>query len=330
VSTIKVRSLYSSAKVAGAQSPYDSLTLKIYYPCRFTDSVEERSTGLVPADSSRAPFPVVILLPGEDVTHESYAWLATELARAGSAVVSYSWVCKDEDGVVRLNPGVHRKRVSSKRYGKKPSCPALAPLFSELKKQNRSGILANQLDLSRVVLGGHGLGGRMALLNANRDWFPALCGVFAYGAHTLGDPKQGWDKKAVMPLQTDMPMLLMAGTEDGLLEAETAYIAGKNAGPTWAAERSFDLGIKGKRGDRHLVLVDGGRHYSIASPRDPSIGRQFLDHRGRGRGKAVRKFLAQLLATFCDQSCRGDPMTTADLNALCDGSHPMVARAAHK
>ncbi|MEE4191152.1 MAG: hypothetical protein V2I66_06215 [Halieaceae bacterium] len=316
--------------MAGAQSPFDALTLKLYYPSRFTDSVEERSTGVVRPDSSRSPFPVVILLPDEDLSLESYGWLASELAQAGSAVVTYSWVHEDGDGLVRPGPGLQRKRLSRKRFGKKPSCPALPAVFSALKKMNRSGVLANHLNLSCTVLGGHGQGGRMALLNANRDWFPTVCGAFAYGSHVLADPEQGWDKRDVFPLEPDMSMLLIGGTNDGVIDAETAYLAGKDASSTWAVQHSFNRGIKGKRGDRHLVLVEGASHYNFAAPRDPTTGKEFLDRRARGQGKSVRKYLAQLLVVFCDQTCRGDPMTTADLKALCDSSHPMVAHAESK
>ncbi|MDJ0878814.1 MAG: hypothetical protein QNI86_09395 [Halieaceae bacterium] len=302
----------------------------MYYPSRFTDSIEERSTGVVGPDGSRSPFPVVILLPDEDLTQESYAWLALELAQAGTVAVTYSWICEDDAGQVRSGPGQQRKRLTLKRYGRKPSCPALPAVFTTLKKLNKSGVLASHLNLSCVVLGGHGLGGRMALLNANRDWFPTVCGAFAYGGHALADPEQGWSKRDVLPLETDMSLLLIGGTSDGVMETETAYIAGKEASPTWAVQHSFNRGIQGKRGDRHLVLVEGASHYNFAAPRDPSTGKEFMDRRTRGHGKDVRKYLAQLLVTFCDQTCRGDPMTTADLKALCDSSHPMVAHAEHK
>jgi hypothetical protein len=289
--------------------------------------VAERSTGVIPADTGRAPFPIVILLPAEAVSHESYKWLASELTLAGLVVVTYNWLGEGRDGVVRSTPGVQRKRLAKKRYGRKPSCPALPAVFAELKRINRSGVLSGQLKLSCAVLGGHGLGGSIALLNANRDWFPAVCGAFSYAGHCLADPDQGWDKRAVMPLATDLPLLLIGGTRDSVLEADTGHLAGRHASPTWALEHSFEQGVRGKRGDRHLVLLEGGGHYTFTSPRDDSTGLQFLDQRSRGRGKAMRKYLAQLIVTFCDQICCGNPMSTADLTALSDADHPMVARA---
>ena len=49
---IAVRALYRAAKVADTEAPYDNLTLKLYYPCDYGDSFEERDTGFIPPDVS--------------------------------------------------------------------------------------------------------------------------------------------------------------------------------------------------------------------------------------------------------------------------------------
>jgi hypothetical protein len=249
---------------------------------------------------------------------------------AGMAVVTYTWVCEEKDGTVHTSPGVQRKRLGRKRYGRKPSCPALPAIFSELKRLNKNGVLAGQLNLSCVILGGHALGGTMALLNANRDLFPAVSGAFSYAGHTLADPNEGWDKNAVLPLAPDMPLLLIGGTADSVIDSDTRHLSGKNASPCWAMEHSFDHGINGKRGDRYLVVLEGASHYTFATPRDETTGRYFLDRRTRGRGKPFRKYLAQLIVTFCDRVCCGDPMSAADLDAMCDSEHALVHRAGKK
>lgn len=282
----------------------------------------------MPADAGRAPFPIVILLPEENTPQECYGWIANELAQAGLVAVTYSWIHEDRNGQVQSGPGEQLKRLMKKRFGRKPSCPALPAVFSELKRMDRRGPLANYLNLSCVILGGHGMGGRMALLNANRDLFAGVRGAFSYGGHVVAEPDQGWDENATMPLAADLPLLLMGGTEDGILAAD---IPGTGEQPeTWAIRRSFKQGIKGKRGGRHLVLVDGASHFTFAAPRDRTTGRCFLDRRTKGRGKALRKYLARLVVTFCDQTCCGDPMSTADLTALADSRHDMVAHSDHK
>ncbi|MEM0952809.1 MAG: hypothetical protein AAGI24_01610 [Pseudomonadota bacterium] len=311
-----------------ATAPYDSVTLRVYYPCRFSDTVEEQASALIPVDNKRTPLPVVLLIPDVDVPQESYSWLAEALAQAGMAAVSYSWVHEHADGLVRSGPGFQEKRLSRKRFGRKPSCPALPTVLSELKKMNKRGPLAGALNLSCMVIGGHAAGGRAALLNANREWFPNLCGAFSYASHTLTEPGQGWERGDVMPLPRDMPLLLLAGTEDGVLASR---LPGTGPRPeTWAVEKTFADGVKGRRGDRHLVLVDGASHYTFTAPRASVTGSGFLDRRTRGRGKALRKYLAKLIVTFCDQTCRKDPMSRADLQALVQSSHHMVEDASHK
>ena len=326
-----VRALYRAARISGETAPYDTLTLKLYYPCQFSDSLDERKTGVIPPDTGRSPFPIVVLMPDIDIPQEGYGWLAAELARAGFAAVTYSWIAEDERGMVRSTPGVQLKRLAKKRFGRKPSCPALPAVFSELKRVNRKGPLAGHLNLACVILGGHATGGRMALLNANTDWFPAVCGVFSYAGHTLAEPDLGWDKRSVIPLATDLPMLVMGGTEDGVIAtAERPRENREATGATDKIERTFKHGVKGKRGDRHLVLVEGASHFTFVTPKDGTTGLTFLDNKTRGSGKKLRQYLAQAIVTFCDTACRGNPMSGADLKALCDASHPLVAHAEHK
>lgn len=323
----KVRAIVRATRIAGQPAPYDTLSLKIYYPCKFSDSAQERNTGVVAADARRAPLPVVILLPDSEISHEGYSWLAGELAEAGFAAVTYSWIAEDPDGHVRSGPGVHLKRMTPKRLGRKPSCPALPAVMAELKRVNRSSPLDGKLNLSSVIFGGHAVGGRMALLNANTDWFPEVCGAFSYAGHTVAESQLGWEKRQVMPMASDLPLLIMGGTEDRVIASGKGRDA---ATGTDKIERTFRHGIKGKRGDRHLVLVDGANHFSFVYPKDRTTGLSFLDSKSSGRGKQIRKYLAKVIVTFCDQVCCGNPMSTADLQALCDSSHPMVAVSEHK
>ena len=82
--TTRVRAFYRAASVAGAEPPYDNLAIKVYYPAIYGGSLEERNTGFIPADSGRGPFPVVIIMPGINISHESYSWLAPASAWASS------------------------------------------------------------------------------------------------------------------------------------------------------------------------------------------------------------------------------------------------------
>ena len=81
----KVRACYRSVHVDGYASPYNNIALKVYYPCAYSGTFEERNTGFIAGDRSRAPCPVIIMMPGINVSHESYSWLCKKLANIYSA-----------------------------------------------------------------------------------------------------------------------------------------------------------------------------------------------------------------------------------------------------
>jgi predicted dienelactone hydrolase len=332
VKSVKVRAFYRAATVAGCKPPYDNLTMKVYYPCCYGNSFEERNTGFIPADSSLAPFPVVVIMPGINVSHEAYGWLARKLARAGFAVVSYSWIAEEMPGFISVTPGVDIQALMHSNYGQRHSCPALPALLEELVNINTNSLLSGKLDLTRIVLGGHSAGGTMALLNARSDWFPGICGAFAYAAHTAANVQLGWEADSIMPLSTDLPMLIMGGSRDGVIAASShRYGDDADSTPSERIERTFQEGLGGERGDRYLAIVEGANHFSLVHPRDDSTGRPFLDWQTQGSKKSMRRYIGQLLTAFCNSACRKDNAAARQvLDTLCNSPHPLAAVAATK
>ena len=328
---IGVRALYRAARVADREAPYDNITLKIHYPCEYGDSFEERDTGFIPPDGARAPFPVVIVMPGINVSHEAYGWVAKELARAGFAAVTYSWVTVEIGDLVSISPGVALDALHRQRYGEAPSCPALPAILGELGRMQRESLLAGQLNLDRIVLGGHSAGGTMALVNANADWVPGIRGAFAYAAHTAGNLQLGWPEDSIMPLSRALPLLVMGGTRDGVIAASGhRYRDARGDDPDDRIERTFREGIGGDGGGRHLLMVSGANHFSFAWPRDTTTGRPYLDGKARGGGKRLRGYIADLVVNFCRRVCMGDAGAAAAFAALCNPGHPLAAVAETK
>ena len=331
VKRIPVRALYRAALVAGREAPYDNLTLKIYYPCNYGNTFEERDTGFVPPDAARAPFPVVIVMPGVNISQEAYGWIAQELAKAGFAVVTYSWVTVEIGERVSVSPGVALDALHRDRYGQAISCPALPAILGELERVQQDSLLAGHLDLGRIVLGGHSAGGTMALVNAKADWVPGIRGAFAYGAHTAGNLRLGWPEDSIMPLSRNLPLLIMGGTRDGVIAASGyRYRDGSGDDPDDRIERTFREGIEGKEGDRHLLMVDGANHFSFVWPRDTTTGRPYLDRKARGGGKRLRAYIAELVVSFCRRVCMGDAALAAAFETLCSTDHPLAAVAETK
>jgi hypothetical protein len=156
-----IRAFYRSTRVENTPAPYDTLTLKVYYPAVFGDTPNERNTGTIPADTRHSPFPVVVFFPGVNVDIASYAWLAIELAKHNNIVVLFSWIAEDFPGSVSLTPGMDLNFIKPDTYGTGPSANALHAILDEMQRLNQSGLLAGLLDLNRIFLGGHSAGGTM-------------------------------------------------------------------------------------------------------------------------------------------------------------------------
>ena len=88
-----VRAFYRAVTVDRASAPYNTVTLKVYYPAASDDSHAARNTGVMAADKSKAPFPIIILMPGINVGLGGYQWLAVALAEQNMVVVTYSLDC---------------------------------------------------------------------------------------------------------------------------------------------------------------------------------------------------------------------------------------------
>ena len=232
---------------------------------------------------------------------------------------------------VSASPGVALEPLMRERYGTEPSCPALPALFEELRRVQSDSLLAGLLDLDHIILGGHSAGGTMALVNANRDWFPGVCGAFSYAAHSAGNLKLGWEADSIMPLAADMPLLIMGGTRDGVIAASGyRYRDADGTGTGDTVQRTFREGVQGDSGGRHLLIVEGANHFAFVWPRDTSTGRPYLDWTSRGSGKQVRDYLAEAIVSFCRSIAKGDRKAAGTLRRLCHARHPLAAIAETK
>ncbi len=295
-----VRAFFEAVTVDGATAPYDRIQLKIYYPSAPEMSMDEVNMGLVPADAGRAPFPIAIMMPGTNVPMESYSWLATALAERGIVTVLYSWIKEDMPGFVCLSPGIDLAYMKPDTYGSAPMASAVPSILKMLKHLNNSGILAGLLDVDTVFFGGHSAGGSVALLNANREWFPQLCGVFSYAAHSGASTMLGFAEDTMLQLASNVPMLLMAGDRDGVIAASSFRYgdSDETAGACARIDRTFNNSITSERGDAFLMHVRGANHFSFTHPCDPSTGRAFLDWPVEGDEDTIRADMAAAIGGF--------------------------------
>ena len=301
------RAFFYAITLPDTEAPYNHASLKVFYPARLTNSDEERNTGLVPAAAEKAPFPIVIMLPGINVGPESYSWLAHELALAGIVMVTFTHVAEEMPGYVSLTPGLDITALQPDQYGTRPSATTVAPIIDALHRANAEGVLQGQLDLDRIVLGGHSAGGTVALLNADPDWFDGVVAAFSYGAHSAAATALGYEQGDMFTLPGKLPTLVMGGTRDGCIANSAArYGSAGETSPTAAVERTFDEAIGSQRGDCFLAIIEGANHFSLAYPADHSTGRPFIDMATTRPDEAIRDTLSQLIIQFVRQVSGND------------------------
>ena len=146
--------------------------------------------------------------------------------------------------------------------------------------------------------------------------FPQVRGAFAYGAHTGASTRLGFDENTILSLPGEVPLLLAAGTRDGVI-AKSAHRYGGMSDPVRA---TFEQGFTRNRGDCYLVEIEGANHFSIAWPADETSGRHYLDETEAGDGASIRGFLAALLDAFIADTLNGSARRVGRL-----AGHALVA-----
>ena len=274
---MRARAFYRAVTLDSLRPPYNHVTLKITYPSLPPGNEQELNSGYLAADLDQAPFPILVMMPGINVSPEAYSWLAQALAAHGIVTVCYSFITEELPGLISLSPGIDLEYLKPDLFGQAPSAVVLAAIIKELTRVNTDSLLTDALALDKIILGGHSAGGTVALLNANPDWFPGLVGVFSYGAHTAAATPLGWPDNSYLPSPSQLPTLLIGGDCDGVIEgSQMRYGNSSDHGPSSKLEKSFERAITASRGDCHLAIVSGANHFAIAYPIDKSTGRSFL------------------------------------------------------
>lgn len=299
-----VRSLWWSTTVTGpvdvdgVRSPFDTAHLKIHYPAVSDDSIATRLTGVMEADKANGPYPVVVFLNGINVSQDAYRWLMIRLVEAGCIAVSYDYVGPLMPGLVGITPGLDIDAVRPGTYGTRPAAYALPQILAALDELQAEGPLAGALDLTRVAIGGHSGGGTAALQTARTSYVPGLLAVFTYAAHAVPASMLGWPEGTVLEVASDVPALVMYGTEDGVIAGSTAaYDEDRELLPD-PVRRTFDEGVPGGRDDSYLVEFKGANHFAIGDNEDPTAARGFLDGVAEVPVEQTRETLGALVCDF--------------------------------
>ena len=295
-----IRALFHATALPNASVPYNTLHLKIYYPAAPTNSDTERMSGVIPADKTSAPMPVVIFFNGINVGIESYHWLAVKLAEANLVVVMYSHVAETLPNVVGLTPSIDLARVRPDTYGSGATCPAIQPILDSLAQLNvddKSPLFA-AMDLNTIILGGHSAGGTVALQNG--QFFDQVKAIFSYAGHTMASTMLGFAPGTVLKIASKST-LLMRGDRDGVIAASRVRYGTGEQAPDPVA-KTFDEAYQASAGNEaYDVLIEGANHFAIAHPLDETTGRFFLDMEMTRPAEEIREQIVRLVLSFINK-----------------------------
>jgi dienelactone hydrolase len=324
-----VRAVHTACTVPGLEAPLNTAHLKVFYPADPVGDMNERMTGVVRADASGAPYPVVVFFNGINVAADSYRWLATELAERGYVTVLFTLVEEVFGTGVAVSPGIDVDKVRPETFGTAPCGTAVQPVLDALAALQ--GPLDGLLDLDRVALGGHSGGGTVVLQSATPAWFPGVRAVFTYGAHAMASTVLGWPVGQVLDLDDDVAVLLMTGEHDGVMAASAVrYGEEAQTDRVDPVERTYDRSFTGGRGDVHHLVFRGANHFTVAHPLDPTSARAFLDEPATGDEDLARAAIVDALTLFLDGALRGDDAGHKTLQTWTDAPPAAVLTARSK
>jgi dienelactone hydrolase len=296
-----IRSVWWAATIPGADAPFDTAHLRVFYPAKPTGSDAERLSGVFPADPAQAPYPVVIIVSGVNVGQEAYRWLAVALAERGYVAVTYDWVGELFGGLKGITPGVELAAAKPDAYGSRPTTPSVPAVIEALRTM--TGPVEGLLDLDNVALIGHSAGGTVVLQSAR--FFPSVKAVAAYGTHTMVATMLGWPAGTVLPAQVDSPVLLLAGENDGVINGSADRYGEDAAARRDPISRTFDEALPDRDGANLLVTLPGANHFGIVHPVDETAARAFLDSPATTDPADTRAALADVTVAFLDIHLRG-------------------------
>jgi dienelactone hydrolase len=292
-----VRSVHFSFDVPDT----DASIATLYYPADEGSLDAARLTGLVAADRSHAPWPLVIMLPGINVTPDSYRWLAIRLVQAGYCAATYASIGSLGPAGRGITPGMDMAAFGPDMTASRCSATALGPLLDAIADLDEP--VQGLIDFDRVAIGGHSAGGTIALHNTDPSWVPGLVCAFGFGGHTMTSMSLGHNEASVTAVPSKVPILLLTGADDGVVAASRdRYRTDDQAHDP--VQRTFDEAIRRNQDDSWIVELADGNHFTICDPIDETSGRSFLEAELRSTDSAARDTLALVLLAFLGEHCQ--------------------------
>ena len=134
----------------------------------------------------------------------------------------------------------------------------------------------------------------------------------------------------ILPLPDVLPLLLMGGTQDGVIAHSSDRYGVTWEQATTPVERTFHEGLAGGRGDSYLVLLEGANHFVMAHPFDATTGRAFLDLPATQPAERQRQLIVEAIALFLAAHVNAEAAAREQLRHILTTAPELIATATWK
>ena len=266
------------------------------------------------------PAPVVILSHGFGSEPKSFDYLGEHLASYGIAAISVEHLGSDSDYELEILEGAKKRAISAQEFIERPL--DIQHVLDELERRNRHGsMLKGSLDLNKVGMVGHSLGGytTLALAGAeiNVDRLRQQCPkkkinlnislLMQCRAKELVPERQLADPRidaaiAISPISSailgqesltniSIPTAIVSGSEDII-----APVVQEQVYPfTWLSAK-----------DKYLAMIIPGDHFSSSSlprkkPANPTVVEEFIGKRLASGQSYIKAFAVAFVKAHVEQ-----------------------------
>ncbi|WP_042892936.1 hypothetical protein, partial [Anaplasma marginale] len=155
--------------------------------------------------------------------------------------------------------------------------------------------------------------------------------VFAYGSHSAGKVKLGYEPATILKLPSILPTLLVGGSRDGIfINASKSYGIDKWDDPATPVIRTFKEGISSNRNDSYYVILEGANHYSINEYLDLTDNGVSRDFSATKPGDEIRSLLGETIALFIEAYLLKQNSAADRLMQLLETNKDLIASFARK
>ncbi len=328
---------------------------KIYYPAKDDVKREEGQPSIYfPPDTSGAPYPALIFVQGANTPIETYSWLMEHIAGYGYIVIGVTefmvssgnmegqyqnlfpfGIADPETWLSSMTIADAVSYLESINQSKRDPLPSMIKGLPDRwvvrnprnpDNNTRQSLFHGMVDTENIILAGHSFGGFLALMSSNtRITKPPRPGVlpktgFAdnvkgcilYGVHTFAESGTGY------PSAINVPLLDIGGEKDGV--ASGALPDDPDASGYDRIKYTFENYIPASDDNsRHLLIIKGANHLSIAAGPDPTVDRSFWDQKEGIISRIVaHDIIKEKTTAFLEYYIRGEASAKTVLDAAAE------------